>query len=351
MEIRFSSLMLLLSCSLHQSLLGILASVPHTDAKKCQHKLSSKGEPVKKVQMIRRIPARCSGWDEAWSWISKKDCHTKYILDYVELPSAVQRDDEDCEEELSVPAPSNQFDITDEKFLAITFGSATLALLIIVVIIVVSVMRRGNYRCTCCGDGPAYISANVVDRENPNEIRNCNLYEGNTPDGDHIYEEVFDKTKVNIDDKEPSDINMYVPKEDIKSKTSNGVHQRRPVTPTAPLEEDVTNTAGIAQPNEYSVLKETLVKSVDKHTNISENVSVYTHDTQLSTRIAADSDKNILDAKPRSEGAYKNIDNELNHEDLERDSLLCKEQNGVVLGSASEHEDQIVQINESRDAD
>ena len=34
---------------------------------------------VKKVQMIRRIPARCSGWDEAWSWITKIDCRTKYV--------------------------------------------------------------------------------------------------------------------------------------------------------------------------------------------------------------------------------------------------------------------------------
>ena len=41
---------------------------------------------------------------------------------------------------------SNDFDFTDEKFLAIAFGSATVLLLILIVIIVVSLVRRGHTR-------------------------------------------------------------------------------------------------------------------------------------------------------------------------------------------------------------
>ena len=79
--------------------MGILASVPQTNAKKCAERVSNDGErsTVKKVQMIRRIPARCSGWNEAWSWITKIDCRTKYVLDYIELPFDVKKTDEDCD--------------------------------------------------------------------------------------------------------------------------------------------------------------------------------------------------------------------------------------------------------------
>ena len=41
---------------------------------------------------------------------------------------------------------SKDFDFTDEKFLAIAFGSATVLLLILIVIIVVSLVRRGHTR-------------------------------------------------------------------------------------------------------------------------------------------------------------------------------------------------------------
>ncbi|XP_045192837.2 uncharacterized protein LOC123549096 [Mercenaria mercenaria] len=270
MELKLGSVMLLLSCSLQQSLWGILASVPQTTANKCKSKISSEGAPTQRVQMIRRIPARCSGWDEAWSWISNKDCRTKYILDYVELPSAVQKvDQEDCEEEVATQTETGHFNLAEEKYLAIAFGSATVALLILIVIIVISVVRRGSNRCRICSSGPAYTSANASEREHLDASNTA----GNEYVGDELklaepmYEEIHDRTtakkKLEFNDDVKPARYQNLPEEEgaekngAKNLPPNGVH-RRPVTPSAPYEEELQQTTRKCVPNDYSVFVDKL---------------------------------------------------------------------------------------------
>lgn len=44
----------------------------------CTKAVVVRSEPSKKVHVLRRVPASCSNWEKAWSWITKKDCGTKY---------------------------------------------------------------------------------------------------------------------------------------------------------------------------------------------------------------------------------------------------------------------------------
>ena len=87
---------------------------------------------------------------------------------------------------------------------------------------------------------------------------------------DPVYEEIFDHTKA----KKLSQLQNEVLKpgyENVegvnevcneKAKLTNGVQTRRPVTPSAPSEDDFNNLARVtAVPNEYGVLRDTLVKS------------------------------------------------------------------------------------------
>ena len=46
--------------------------------------------------------------------------------------------------EVAAKTETGHFNLADERYLAIAFGSATVALLILIVIIVISVVRRGN---------------------------------------------------------------------------------------------------------------------------------------------------------------------------------------------------------------
>lgn len=39
----------------------------------------------RKVHVLRRVPATCSNWEKAWSWITKKDCGTKYRWEFFPL--------------------------------------------------------------------------------------------------------------------------------------------------------------------------------------------------------------------------------------------------------------------------
>lgn len=274
MEWKLGSIMLLLSCSLQQSLWGILASVPQTTADKCKQKISSEGAPTKRVQMIRRIPARCSGWDEAWSWLSNKDCRTKYVLDYVELPSAVQKiDPDDCEEEVATSAGQGHFGLGDEKYLAIAFGSATVALLILIVIIVISVCMRGNNRCSVCSSSPAYTTANASEPEEADARgQNRNIYvDDELKPAEPMYEEIHDQKTARKrlefkDDVIPSkyenvtsDTQEFVNQDGKKLLPANGSN-RKPVTPSAPYEEDLQQCSQKSVPNEYSVLNDSLVK-------------------------------------------------------------------------------------------
>ena len=86
---------------------------------------------------------------------------------------------------------------------------------------------------------------------------------------DPVYEEIFDHTKA----KKLSQLQNEVLKpgyENVegvnevcneKANLTNGVQTRRPVTPSAPSEDDFNNLARVtAVPNEYGVLRDTLVK-------------------------------------------------------------------------------------------
>lgn len=342
MELKLGSVMLLLSCSLQQSLWGILASVPQTNANKCKNKISSEGEPTKRVQMIRRIPARCSGWDEAWSWISNKDCRTKYILDYVELPSAVQKVDhklEDCEEEVAARTETSDSSFADEEYLAIAFGLATVALLTLIVIIVI---RRGRNRCGLCSSGPTYSSANASEREH--------LDSGHTAGNEYVddeckhtepmYEEIRDHTaamkKLEFhDDLKPSYQNVddgANETSDVKNMPVNGVN-RRPITPSAPYEEDLQQTNRKCVPNEYSVLAEKLVQNSDKTDQVVES---YVKGHEIVTEMATIESRKEFeqnDLQVGSEVGETNIDHTVDVQ--EKDSELPSEMAEVSKKSVS----------------
>ncbi|XP_071174474.1 uncharacterized protein [Mytilus edulis] len=111
----------------------------------------------KKVTMVRKIPAKCSNWDKAWVWITGMDCGTKYVLETVNFPSAKTQVYKEqkvcCQHELNCKNPGSEaqkgksgLDENDQKFLAITFGSATAALVIILLIIVISFCRKKQPR-------------------------------------------------------------------------------------------------------------------------------------------------------------------------------------------------------------
>lgn len=282
MEFKFGSVMLLLSISIQQSLWGILALVPQTNAKKCKH-VSLQNEPVKKVQMLRRIPARCSGWDEAWSWLSNKDCRTKYILDYVELPSAVQKVEE-CEDENGalksqpvfkygdddVKSGDGTFDI-DEKALAIAFGSVTGILLIFVAIMILFLCQKGLIRCGACGITPAYTTTNASERRPLNgNLGACNEYvEDGCVLAEPEYEEIDPLTaKKKLDLLESFTSPRYQNVHENKDLNGGGVADscmngllRQPITPSAPYDEDLQQTNLKCCPNEYQALTENVIKS------------------------------------------------------------------------------------------
>ncbi|KAL4234155.1 hypothetical protein ACF0H5_005808 [Mactra antiquata] len=311
MEFKLGSVMLLLSCSLQQSLWGILASMPQTNADRCK-KISSDGGQTKRVQMIRRIPARCSSWDEAWSWISNKDCRTKYVMDYVEIPSAVQKiDPADCKQEEDPPTEKGLFNVADEKYLAIAFGSATVALLILIVIIVISVIRRGQNRCRMCGSGPAYSSASASEREHLDSTGGNEYVGDEFKLAEPVYEEIIDGQRVRKrlemcnDVAPPSYENAMSEEKDIdevKKLPMNGANHR-PVTPSAPFVEDLLQPERTCVPNDYSVLNDKLVNKSNDMVEIVEGATGYDPDqTRVLTVYNAREDE-------ISRGRHSNKDN------------------------------------------
>lgn len=109
----------------------------------------------KKVELVRRVPAKCSNWDKAWVWITGMDCGTKYVLQTMNYPSNTQvyrtqkvccPHETDCKNPATEASKSGGLDENDEKFLAITFGSATAALVIILLIIIISFCRKQQPR-------------------------------------------------------------------------------------------------------------------------------------------------------------------------------------------------------------
>ncbi|XP_025115352.1 uncharacterized protein LOC112576814 [Pomacea canaliculata] len=124
----------------------------------------------RKVHVLRRVPATCSNWEKAWSWITKKDCGTKYRLDLVDLPShdvityklakVCCDGDTQCKE--TTPEPGAN--VTDDKFLAIVLGSTAAALFLLILVIGVSLCHRKR-QCTllCEEQRHVYASAEEAD--------------------------------------------------------------------------------------------------------------------------------------------------------------------------------------------
>lgn len=114
-----------------------------------------------KVPQTRRIPAKCSNWDRAWTWVTRDDCGTKYQITYIELHQHHQYKlvseccpgDTDCKTDGQSPHES------DERFLAITFGCASAAFIILIIIIMVSVFRKKNAGFIFCPYKKEYENA------------------------------------------------------------------------------------------------------------------------------------------------------------------------------------------------
>ena len=112
----------------------------------------------------------------------------------------------------------------------------------------------------------------VNDEDGTCEVRaTCNPYVNGAPDNDHVYEEIFDKSKLSLEEgiKPPAYHNGAENGNDKDNgKLVKGVHQRRPVTPTAPFEEDLVQTARKTVPNEYSVFDDTLITSAQDEADL-----------------------------------------------------------------------------------
>ncbi|XP_069112034.1 uncharacterized protein [Argopecten irradians] len=138
---------LIFHLSVQFGILPILISL--TEAQLCTRSARVEaGKNVQRVPMIRRIPAQCSNWDRSWVWLTKIDCGTKYVTEFVNFPS---RDwtyrteyvccphDSECKH---AAARSNGLNESDERFLAITFGSATAVLIIIGLVFIISFCHK-----------------------------------------------------------------------------------------------------------------------------------------------------------------------------------------------------------------
>ncbi|KAK3607392.1 hypothetical protein CHS0354_022554 [Potamilus streckersoni] len=264
---------LILSCSLHM-LLCILASVPTTNARLCtrQVRVETQQHEVKRIQMIRRIPAKCSSWDRSWAWLTNIDCGTKYALDYVDLPTnpVSYRTEYVCcpdDQECANAQESIQFDMTDERFLAIVFGTVAVILAILIVIIVISLSRRRPEGCSnLCRQRTTYDTSEVVEQEFMEGRGTCNEY---VDEGRKLveseYEEIIDnkgtgeisKQKLQVDESVPAlppPPYPYLSTAVGKVRGTNRVSFQNGLIPSAPYEEDL-----VSQTARKWVSNETLV--------------------------------------------------------------------------------------------
>lgn len=134
--------------------------------------------PSKKVHVLRRVPASCSNWEKAWSWITHKDCGTKYRLDLVDLPSQEQvmykmepsccEGDPTCED--GGLEASSGLDVSDEKFLAIVLGSTAAALFVVILIICISLCRKKK-QCSLLCEERRHIYASAEEEEESSELQ------------------------------------------------------------------------------------------------------------------------------------------------------------------------------------
>ncbi|OWF54566.1 uncharacterized protein LOC110443822 [Mizuhopecten yessoensis] len=150
-------------------ILSFLASL--TEAQLCTRSARVEaGKNVQRVPMIRRIPAQCSNWDRSWVWLTKIDCGTKYVTEFVNFPSRDPTyrteyvccpNDAECKH---AAARNNGLNESDERFLAITFGSATAVLIIIGLVFIISFChKRRNSFIFWSRSQDAYEATNGVE--------------------------------------------------------------------------------------------------------------------------------------------------------------------------------------------
>ncbi|XP_033754617.1 uncharacterized protein LOC117337642 [Pecten maximus] len=151
-------------------ILTFLASL--TEAQLCTRSARVEaGKNVQRVPMIRRIPAQCSNWDRSWVWLTKIDCGTKYVTEFVNFPSRDPTyrteyvccpNDAECKH---AAARNNGLNESDERFLAITFGSATAVLIIIGLVFIISFChKRRNSFIFWSRNQDAYEATNGVEQ-------------------------------------------------------------------------------------------------------------------------------------------------------------------------------------------
>lgn len=173
-----------------------------------------------KVPQTRRIPAKCSNWDRAWTWVTRDDCGTKYQITYIELHQQHQYKlvYECCPGDTDCKTDGQSHHESDERFLAITFGCASAAFIIIIIIIVVSVCRKKNAGFIFCPYKKEYENAEGChgERSDPNDYVIGDFGEERKLVLESEYEEICDITPA------------------IKGGTWDNIYQK---TPTAPPEE------------------------------------------------------------------------------------------------------------------
>nr|KAG5713016.1 hypothetical protein BaRGS_021810 [Batillaria attramentaria] len=173
-------------------------------AKMCQKRVPVQS-PSKKVHVLRRVPASCSNWEKAWSWITSKDCGTKYRLDLVDLPSretvtykleaACCEGDPSCEDANGLEASSG-LDVSDEKFLAIVLGSTAAALFVVILIISISLCRKKK-QCSLLCEERRHIYASAEEADESSELqgqKECHLSDEETENKvcESVYAEIDD---------------------------------------------------------------------------------------------------------------------------------------------------------------
>ncbi|XP_061197480.1 uncharacterized protein LOC133205650 [Saccostrea echinata] len=189
-----SGTVVLLMCIIFISLPPSLA-----DRKLCTKRVEG---VTTKVPQTRRIPAKCSNWDRAWTWVTHSDCGTKYEITYIELPQHQQYRlvYECCPGEKDCKPEGQAEDESDERFLAITFGCASAAFIILIIIIVISVCRKRHSGFIFCPYKKEYENADEspvdlgcrVERSGPNDYIIGDLGEDRKLVIESEYEEICD---------------------------------------------------------------------------------------------------------------------------------------------------------------
>lgn len=173
-----------------------------------------------KVPQTRRIPAKCSNWDRAWTWVTHADCGTKYQITYMELHQQHQYKlvYECCPGDTDCKRDGQTTNESDERFLAITFGCASAAFIILIIIIVISVCRKKHAGFIFCPYKKEYENAEGFhgERSDPNDYVIGDLGEERKLVLESEYEEICDVNPA------------------IEKATWNNIYQK---TPSAPPEE------------------------------------------------------------------------------------------------------------------